>query len=90
MFVALVALALAWVAAAAGAPAAGWSLLAIAGLCALASGLLVVRLHRAARAQMVGMIDAHLEARAAQGRPDTEDDARKRAEILAVRQRLSR
>jgi hypothetical protein len=69
---------------------AGAVLLGVAGLCALVSAVLTVRSLRAARAEMVGMIDAHLEARAAQQRPDSEEDARARAELQAIRQRLSR
>ena len=68
----------------------GLVLLGLAGLFALVSVLLTVRSRRAARAEMVGMNDAHLEARAAAQRPDTEEDARMRAKVLAMRQRLSR
>jgi hypothetical protein len=69
---------------------AGLALLGVAGLCVLLSVMLIVHSRRTARAEMVGMIDAHLEARAADQRADTEDDARKRAQVLAMRERLSR
>lgn len=68
----------------------GLMLLGVAGLCVLVGVMLAVRSRRTARTEMVGMIDAYLAARAMDQRPDTEDDARKRVELLAVRQRLSR
>ena len=88
--VALAAVCVAVVASRAGSPVAGMSLGAVAAASAIGAVVIVVRRHRAARAEIVAMIDENLALRDADPRHQTERDAAARAAILAMRDRLSR
>jgi hypothetical protein len=61
------------------------------GAALLGTGVvLMLRSYRAARAEMVAMIDANLAARdASAGSGESPEDARKRAEVIALRDRLA-
>ena len=90
MAVAGIALGLALFSLLGGRPTVAVVFLGVAGLCAAGSALSFIQHLRVARAEMVAIIDANLAERAAHPRRETEEDAAKRAALIAYRQRLSR
>ena len=90
LLVAVAGLGLGFVALRTGFPVAGTAIVAVAAGCAIGAVMLIVRRHRAARAEIVAMIDANLAARDADPHHETEEDARQRAAVMAFRDRLSR
>ena len=62
----------------------------LAAVCALTAAVLTILRVRAARAEMVAMIDAHLAARDLHPLDDTEEEARQRISLSAARERIVR
>jgi hypothetical protein len=68
---------------------AAGALVGAAGLVAIAGMVFAIRRLRGYRAALAATIDAHLAERDARGLGDTEEDAARRAAVVAFRDRLT-